>query len=265
MENVKEKANKVNVDKIQDNNTITIQKDNINEKMIIICLIIISLMLLFASFFFIHDIKDRGRIENDASTSIPEPDNDVLGETTDKDENGEITDKDENGETTDKDENGEITDDENIIIDNSDRFKVKQDEKEFNELKEIDVFKNKYFNYSPIIAPGVEGEYNFTVENEGESNFIYDIAFSEENPHKINMVYKLKLNGKYVLGNENDWVKGRDLSRKGSLLKSRANDIYTVEWRWEDTNYDTEIGEQGGENGAYYKLHINVVAEQDVD
>ena len=137
MENLKnEKKSIIN---IKENTQNTKKVDNTNEKMVIICLIILSLMLIFASFFFIHDIVDRGRIEGNASTTIPEPDNDVLGETTDDDNSGKKPNKEEN-----------------IIIDNSDRFKVKQDEKEFSEIKEIDVFKNKYFNDKSIIAPGVE-------------------------------------------------------------------------------------------------------------
>lgn len=246
MENLKDEKKSIIDNK--ENNQKIIQEDNTNEKMVIICLIIISLMLIFASFFFIHDIVDRGRIEGNASTTIPEPDNDVLGETTDDDNSGKKPNKEEN-----------------IIIDNSDRFKVKQDEKEFSEIKEIDVFKNKYFNDKSIIAPGVEGDYSFTVENESESNFNYNIAFTEENPYNVNMVYKLKLNGEYVLGNENDWVKGADLSRKDIQLNAKTNDIYTVEWRWEDTDYDTEIGVLGGPGGAYYKMFIKVEAEQIID
>ena len=245
MENVKEKANQFNADNIKEDNGKKQSEDNRNEKMIIICLIIISLMLIFASFFFIHDIIDKGRIENDASTTIPEPDNDVLGETTDKDKPSKKPEKEEN-----------------TIVDNSARFKVKQGESEFSELKELEVFNNKYFNDKSIIAPGVEGDYNFTVENEGDCNFNYDISFTEENPYNVNMVYKLKLNGEYILGNENNWVKGADLYRKNILLEDGKIDLYTIEWKWEDTDYDTEIGVLGGANGAYYKMFINVDAIQ---
>lgn len=245
MEEVKEINDKKEINNInnatinQNNNYNDINiNNNRNEKKVITYLIIISLILIYISFFFIHNIIDRGRIQNNASTTIPQPDNDVQGETIDK---------------------------ENIIVDNSDRFKIKQGETEFNEIKELDIFNNNHFEDKSIIAPGVEGDYSFTVENESESKFNYDITFTEENPYNVNMVYKVKVNGEYVLGNENNWVKGANLSRKDLFLNARTNDIYTIEWRWEDTDYDTEIGVLGGPGGAYYKMYINIVAEQIID
>lgn len=233
--NSKKELDNINNNTINQNNNDIIKQNNRNEKKVITYLIIISLILIYISFFFIHDIIDRGRIEDDASASITDPDNDVLGET------------------------------EDIIVDNSDRFKVKQGETEFNELKELDIFNNKYFEDKSIIAPGVEGDYSFTVENESESKFNYDITFTEENPYNVNMVFKVKVNGEYVLGNADNWVKGADLFRKDLFLNARSNDVYTIEWRWEDTDYDTEIGVLGGPDGAYYKMYINVVAEQIID
>ena len=212
------------------------EDDNTNEKKIIIYLIIISLILIYIALFFIHYIVDRGKITGTVPGTVTPPDNGVLDENVD-----------------------------NVIVDNTNRFKVKQGETEFSELKELDVFNNNYFEDKSIIAPGVQGSYSFTVENESESRFNYDITFTEENPYNINMVFKVKINGEYVLGNEENWVKGADLSRKDLLLNARTNDVYTIEWRWEDTDYDTPIGEAGGPGGAYYKMYIQVNAEQIID
>lgn len=213
--------------------------DNRNEKKIIIYLIIISLGLIYYSLFFINDIVDRGRIKDTATGTIMPPDNNVEGESIDKENNGKIE--------------GEY------VIDNSDRFKVVQGEKQWSELKELDMFKNSYFEDKSIIAPGVQGSYSFTVENESEGKFIYDMIFTEENPYEINMVFKLKLNGEYVLGNEQTWIKASELNRSNILLGAKINDIYTVEWKWQDNYNDTEIGKT---EGAYYKMYIKVNAEQ---
>lgn len=216
--------------------------DNRNEKKIIIYLIIISLGLIYYSLFFINDIVDRGRIKDTATGTIMPPDNNVEGESIDKENNGKIE--------------GEY------VIDNSDRFKVVQGEKQWSELKELDMFKNSYFEDKSIIAPGVQGSYSFTVENESESKFIYNILFTEENPYEINMVFKLKLNGEYILGNEQTWIKASELNRSNILLGAKANDIYTVEWKWQDNYNDTEIGKT---EGAYYKMYIKVNAEQIIE
>lgn len=226
--------------------------DNRNEKKIIIYLIIIALILVYFSFFFIHDIVDRGRIEDTASGTITPPDNDVQGETTDKDNQGKP-------DSSGKDDNDKDSNDDGYIVDNRDRFKVLQGQTEWSELKELDIFKNSYFEDKSIIAPGVKGNYSFTVENESDSNFIYNIVFTEENPYAINMVYKVKVNGQYVLGNDNNWVKQGVLSRSNLLLNAQSNDLYTIEWKWEDNYNDTQIGET---EGAYYKMYIKVDAEQ---
>lgn len=225
--------------------------ENRNEKKIVIYLIIIALVLLYVSFFFIHDIVDRVKINDTATGTIVSPDDNVLGESTDKENNAK---PDGEGNKDDSEEDN--------IVDNSDRFKVLQGETQWSELKELDIFKNSYFNDKSIIAPGVQGKYNFTVENESDSKFIYNIKFTEENPYKVNMVYKVKVNGNYVLGNNENWVKHSDLSRSNLLLNEKTKDLYTIEWKWEDNYNDTQIGET---EGAYYKMHIKVDAEQIVE
>ena len=179
------------------------------------------------------------------------PDNNVEGESIDKGNNGGSIDKENNGKI-----------DEEYVIDNSDRFKVLQGETEWSELKELDMFNNSYFEDKSIIAPGVKGSYSFTVENESEGKFIYDMIFTEENPYEINMVFKLKVNGEYVLGNEQTWIKASELKRSNVFLGAKVSNIYTVEWKWEDNYNDTEIGET---EGAYYKMYIKVNAEQIIE
>lgn len=239
-----EKMKKKNIEKDEENKR---KKDNKNEKKVIIYLIIIAIILIYFALFFIHYIVDKGKIKDTISTEIQYPDNTVQGEHDDKPGQG---------------------DNQNNIVDNSDRFKVVQPtkdengniiDKEWNELKELDIFKNSYFHDESIIAPGVKGSYNFTVENESENDFNYNVTFTEENKYNINMVYKLKVNGEYVVGDANNWVKYDQLNRAEILLKARNIDLYTIEWKWEDAENDTQIGQT---EGAYYKMFIKVVATQ---
>lgn len=219
------------------------RNNNKNEKKIIIYLITIAIILIYIALFFINYIVDKGKIKDTVSTTIPSPDNTVMGEEDDKD----------------------------IIIDNSDRFRVTQVSKDnqgnetttdWNELKELDIFNNKYFEDKSIIAPGVSGSYSFTVENESTSKFLYNIDFTDENKYDINMVFKLKVDGKYVAGNEETWVKSNQLNMVEIPLNTYEIHVYTVEWKWEDAENDTQIGET---DGAYYKMFIDVLATQVVE
>lgn len=241
--------NAENIENIDDMEKTEKNIDNKNEKKIIIYLLIISLILIYFSWFFIHNIVDRGRLQDTASGNVTFPGNEVQGDNHDKDNANNVD--------TNKDNNG-------YVVDNSDRIKVVQIStgEPWSDLKELDIFKNSYFEDKSIIAPGVHGEYSFTVENETESRFNYDIKFTENNPYNINMVFKLKINGEYVVGNESTWGKFAELSRTNLYLSSKSNDIYTIEWKWEDAPNDTEVGET---EGAYYKAHIEVKATQIIE
>lgn len=156
-----------------------------------------------------------------------------------------------------------IDTEENIILDNIDTIKVTEDtadeSTEWRKLKELAIFQNSYFDGQSKIAPGLQATYNFSVENESNSNFEYLMNFQEENPYNINMVYRLKKNGNYIVGSEDEWVKPEILSQTGMKLKSLQKDRYTLEWKWEDTEYDTSIGII---QEAYYRIFIEVKSKQ---
>ena len=244
MNNTKDKIITKN-DKNQTNKKENTKCDNRIEKLIIICLVIISFILLYVSLFYIHYIIDRGTIEDSATGNIENPDN------------------------TDDNKNG--SGDSDVIIDNTSRFKILQNKSKngdnsvsvpWSELKQLDIFNNAYFNYASIIAPGVSGSYNFTVENASESKFIYDVKFTEENNYNVNLKFKLKVNGKYVVGDENTYVDFANLDRENTYINSKSSDIYTIEWKWIDAENDTIVGTT---NGANYKMFIKVTATQITD
>lgn len=248
----------------------------INEKKIIICLIIISLLLIYYSLFFIHDInyrgtiqdkkqveieysqkKDRNNISIDSNSSnnnnLIKNNNTILNNIIyNNSVNNNISSGTNNGA-----ENGETNNPTQNIVNNKDRFKIMQGTKEWKDLKSLDIFRNEYFNNNSIIAPGVHGKYSFTVENYKENKVKYNLEFIEENVYNINMVYKLKLNGVYIAGNENEFVKYEELNKKDLVVEANSNDLFTIEWKWQDDKNDTQIGKT---EDANYKLKIKVDA-----
>ena len=258
-------------------------------KKLYIGLVILCLFLLYFAVFFIHNIVDRGTGNDSQSPNIT--DSNVLDESEDnsnkqdgkdnntgnngnmngnQDENelnqGESGQNSANGNGS----NGNDSDNEGLggnqsgddgngdIVDNSDRFKIFEGDKEWSDLKQLNIFENSYFKNQSKIAPGVHGSYNFTVENFSGDRMKYDVIFSEENPYNINMVFKLKVNGDYVAGDSSNWVDFAELNRTGALINTQSRDLFTIEWKWEDAQNDTEVGTS---YGSYYRMRIQVNAE----
>lgn len=259
--------NKNLVSENENNDNITY----INEKKIIICLIIISLLLIYYSLFFIHDINYRGTIQdkkqveieysqnkdrNNVSTYSNNSKNNNVSKNNNIIYNNSVNNNISSG-TNNGANNGETNNPTENIVDNKDRFKIMQGTKEWKELKSLDIFRNKYFNNNSIIAPGVYGKYSFTVENYRENKVKYNLDFIEENIYNINMVYKLKLNGDYIAGNEEEFVKYEALNKDGLEIEANSNDLFTIEWKWQDDKNDTQIGKT---EGANYKLKIKIDA-----
>ncbi len=262
----------------------------INEKKIIIYLIIIALALIYYSLFFIHNINFRGTLKNTQSIEIEYPHNNdednsidfnnsqgsnitngiVNNNLTNSIINNNITNNNSGtGQVNNPEENIVDNPEENIvnspeenIVNNKDRFKILQGTKNWKELKSLDIFNNYYFNDQSIIAPGVHGEYSFTVENYRQTKMKYNLEFSEENMYNINMFYKLKLNGAYIAGSEQNFVRCDELDKEDLVINANTNDVFTIEWKWQDNNNDTQIGET---EGANYKMQIKIDAYELVD
>lgn len=285
----------------ENNNTISIKERNIqkndenekynnkyclNEKNIITYLIVLALVLVYYSLFFINNINFRGIIKdtqwvevkypqnnNEISNSIDinnSQDNTItnivannnitnsnLGnnnQDNNNSNNGTENNNPGNNNSNNNTGNGDINNPGEIIIDNKDRFKIMQGKEEWNNLKNLDMFNNIFLDSSKI-APGVYGEYNFTVENYKNVKIKYSLDFIEMNMYNINMVYKMKLNGSYIAGNEHTFVKYYQLNKENLVINANSNDIFTIEWKWQEDNSDTQIGKK---QDANYKLNIKI-------
>ena len=250
------------------NNEKSNSNSNSFEKKIIVYLIITSIILIFISQYYIHDIIDKGLINTSQSATIiyPEKNDNNNNQNNDNNKNnGDNENKNNDDDNQNNNNDNQNTDDKKEddanIVDGQARIRILQGKTEWNELKELDIFNQKRYSHvaEEKIAPGVEGVYAYTVENYGDYKMSYNMIFSDENPYNINMLFKLKINGTYVAGNENTWEKLNELSRTNLTIKPNTTDLFVLEWRWEDAENDTDVGLT---DEANYKLSINVTATQ---
>lgn len=124
----------------------------------------------------------------------------------------------------------------------------------WNNISPLRIFTNPAFEYKEIIAPGSSNTYQFVISNNNNYTINYSLTFIENNIKNINMVYKLKRNGKYIISN---WVDYNELNIDNLTLDSSLHDTYSLEWLWKDSSNDTYIGSS---IDSYYKLNINIKA-----
>ena len=119
------------------------------------------------------------------------------------------------------------------------------------------IFSNPAYEYQSKIAPGSENSYAFVIRNNNDFDVIVDITGEEVNPYNINMKYKLKHQGNYILGNGNNYVNAKDLKVTSVHIKAHDQKSYILDWKWVDSINDTEIGFDVNSN---YKLKMSVKA-----
>lgn len=237
MENTKEKninganqpieQNQQNYQREQSQPNEQEKENTMPERKCIVYLIILTVILLFIALFFIYDIIDRGTINASETASITFPDNEIE------------------------------------IVAGDASLKIFEGTKQWSELKELNIFDREHMHVvKGKIAPGVVDKYVYTVECYGDYSMLYNMQFSDENPHKINMKYKLRRNGEYVAGDENTWVTVEELSQVGMRIAPGTIDVFILDWKWEDADNDTEIGET---EGAKYIINIKSDAEAIID
>ena len=123
--------------------------------------------------------------------------------------------------------------------------------------KELRIFSNPAYEYESIIAPGSSNSYAFVIRNNNDFNVIIDILFEEANDKNINMNYKLKNNGNYLIGNEDNFetIKNKKISQVE--LPAKSQKAYILDWKWVDNDNDTQIG---FDVNSIYKLSIQIGA-----
>lgn len=133
-------------------------------------------------------------------------------------------------------------------------FDRDKDSETWNGSTNLNIFENSMYTKEGTIAPESTNTYKFVVKNGTGTGVKYNLAFSETNSSNINMKYKLKKNGEYLIS---DYVSYGDLNLTDQQLASGSSDTYLLEWKWVSSDNDTNIGK----NGATYGLQIDVEAE----
>ena len=133
-----------------------------------------------------------------------------------------------------------------------------------NNLKNtvLDIFSNEKEEDKKLIAPNSKGSFKFCIQNVTDYDINYDIMFSDIMKEKINMKYRLKIDNIYIRGSENEYVDLNKLNLSDVKVLKNSNNVFTLDWYWEETSdeEDTRIG--SSENDIYYTLKLSVIASR---
>lgn len=127
-----------------------------------------------------------------------------------------------------------------------------------SEPAKLRIFENTAYSLEDKIAPGVSNLYQFIIRNANDFNIKYSIEMVETNSSNINMKYRLKKDNVYVSGSDNVWVNASELNVNGVQLATKSMSVYSLEWKWFDSENDTSIGKEV----TNYSLGINVIATE---
>ena len=118
----------------------------------------------------------------------------------------------------------------------------------------LEIFNNATYEYTNKIAPGVSNTYQFVVHNSSDQNLNYYVEMYEITEYKVNLKYRLKKNGEYVVGSSSHWVSASDLKTAMARINSGVSDKYTLDWKWFDDDVNDTIA--GKSMTDTYKLNI---------
>jgi len=160
----------------------------------------------------------------------------------------------ESGNTTEPEEPIEPEEPEEPVVENV--YTIISENKQWEEMQSIDIFTNEYYT-NAVIAPGVEGNYKFDVNNGLVITMKYNIQLEEINNKNINMKYRLKLGDTYII---EDWTDIENIEIPTFQINSMTKAKYTLEWKWVDSENDTQIGKNAED--AQYNLKILVTSTE---
>ena len=139
-----------------------------------------------------------------------------------------------------------------------DGVEVFDKETEYFQDTQLRIFTNAaYYVVDNKIAPDSQNSYQFVIRNNNKSDIKYDLNLNEENKYNVNMKYRLKLNGIYVVGNDDKWLSYKELKQENIELAANTYDVYTLDWKWFESSNDTEVGTNINSN---YKLELRITA-----
>lgn len=143
----------------------------------------------------------------------------------------------------------------------TDGVDVYDDDVFFSTSTKLNIFtQTSYYVVDGKIAPTSENSYQFVIRNNNDFNITYSLEMFETNKYNINMKYRLKLNGVYVLGSNTEYVSASELKQYNMTLTGNKYDVYTLDWKWFESDNDTEVGMN---IDSEYELDVKISASAD--
>lgn len=102
-----------------------------------------------------------------------------------------------------------------------------------------------------LIAPGMSGEYRFTIRNGSPVDVTGVFRFEEDNKAGIDMRFRLRQNGELISSEE--FVPLDELELSSAYLSSDSTSAFVLEWYW---SHNDPVDTWVGENGAYYAVEL---------
>ena len=145
----------------------------------------------------------------------------------------------------------------NNDIEKNGMLKVYDNDVDWSSKNELRIFSNPVYNFKNIVAPGSHNMYKYIVNNNEKFDVLYGLKFLEDNKDSINMKFKLKRNGEYIIGDDLNWESLNNKVINDLPLGINSYDVYLLEWKWMDGKDDTKAGF----NQSDYKLNIEIKAK----
>ena len=145
----------------------------------------------------------------------------------------------------------------NNDIEKNGMLKVYDNDVDWSSKNELRIFSNSVYNFKNIVAPGSHNMYKYIVNNNEKFDVLYGLKFLEDNKDSINMKFKLKRNGEYIIGDDLNWESLNNKVINDLPLGINSYDVYLLEWKWMDGKDDTKAGF----NQSDYKLNIEIKAK----
>ncbi len=177
-------------------------------------------------------------------------------------QNGSSESNKNSGNSVEKDDSQDDDNDTPSIPEEREGVEVFDKQTEYSQNTPLRIFTHTAYDVvKDKIAPASENSYQFVIRNNNEFNILYALEFDDENKYDINMKYRLKLNGEYVVGNDDNWITYDKLNQYNKKLTAKAYDVYTLDWKWFESSNDTEVGTNISSD---YKLEIRINAEEEI-
>ena len=126
------------------------------------------------------------------------------------------------------------------IVEVTGDFTITSKGKEITE--NLEIFRSYLYNGVYMIYPGLDGTYNYTINNNLNIDVTCTVTFAEGNTEGIPMYYKLLQEGEYIKGNDTTYVTYDDLDYEIEIASGESIDFELI-WKWFESDDDNKYGD----------------------